>query len=91
MRLLARAGYVGYSDGWQDFARHGAMLWTWREASDGNVALMREFAASEGVLALAFAEPIEGARTLARSSLRQGFDAVRRSFVARWERGAKVL
>jgi glucoamylase len=85
------AGYVGYSDGWQDFARHGAMRSTYREALDGNVALMGELAATEGVLALAFADSINGARTLARSGLRQGFEAVRRSFVARWETWAQGL
>jgi glucoamylase len=85
------AGYVGYSDGWQDFARHGDMRWCFDEALDGNVALMGELAASEGVLALAFAGTLEGARTLARSSLHQGFDSVRRSFVARWETWARGL
>ena len=58
------AGYVGYSDGWQDFSRHGEMRWTYGEALDGNVALMGELASAEGVLALAFADTPEGARTL---------------------------
>ena len=26
------AGYVGVSDGWQDFARHGAMTWQYSRA-----------------------------------------------------------
>ena len=82
------AGYVGASDGWQDFARHGAMRWSFDEALDGNVALMGELAASESVLALAFSGNISGARTLARSSLYQGFDSVRRSFVALGDMGA---
>jgi glucoamylase len=85
------AGYVGYSDGWQDFAQHGVMGWRFEEAPDGNVALTGELAAPEGVLALAFADSIDGARTLARSSLSQGFDAVRRSFIAGWERWAQGL
>src|SRR6185437_7396427 len=38
-------GYVGYSDGWQDFAQHGAMRWDYGEALDGNVALTGELAA----------------------------------------------
>ena len=73
------AGYVGYSDGWQDFSRHGNMRWTYSEALDGNVALMGELASAEGVLALAFADSPEGARTLAHSSLHHGFETVRRS------------
>ncbi len=36
----ASAGYVGESDGWQDFARHGRMTWNWSEAGPGNVALI---------------------------------------------------
>src|SRR6185437_1894834 len=74
----ASAGYTGYSDGWQDFANHARMDGTFREALNGNVALMGELAASTGVLALSFAETPEGACTLARSSLSEGFDAVQR-------------
>jgi glucoamylase len=85
------AGYVGYSDGWQDFSRHGEMRWTYGEALDGNVALMGELTAAEGVLALAFADTPEGARTLGHSSLRHGFETVRRSFTAQWEAWAKDL
>jgi len=65
----ASAGYTGYSDGWQDFANHARMDWTFREALNGNVALMGELAASTGVLALSFAETPEGACTLARSRI----------------------
>src|SRR5262245_18910561 len=36
------AGYVGASDGWQDFARNGRMTWTYPEALEGNVALVGE-------------------------------------------------
>jgi glucoamylase len=34
------AGYVGASDGWQDFSRNGGMTWEYGEAIDGNVALL---------------------------------------------------
>ena len=85
------AGYVGYSDGWQDFSRHGEMRWTYGEALDGNVALMGELTSTEGVLALAFADTPEGARTLGHSSLHHGFETVRRSFAAQWEGWAKDL
>jgi glucoamylase len=30
--LRASAGYVGFSDGWQDFARNGAMTWSYPSA-----------------------------------------------------------
>lgn len=84
----ASAGYVGASDGWQDFAQHGAMRWQYDAADNGNVALMGELAANEGVLALGFAEHVEGARTLALSSLAFGFAAAREAFVAGWRRWA---
>ncbi len=29
---ITSAGYVGESDGWQNFARHGRMIWIWDEA-----------------------------------------------------------
>ncbi len=38
----ASAGYVGASDGWQDFARNGAMTWEYSSAGPGNVALLAE-------------------------------------------------
>ena len=85
------AGYVGASDGWQDFSRNGSMRWSFAEALDGNVALMGELAAAEGVLALAFADSLEGARTLAHSSLRVGFEAAYRAAFAQWQAWGKAL
>jgi glucoamylase len=83
--LRASAGYVGRSDGWQDFALNGAMTYSFERAPDGNVALVGELPARRGVLALALGESPEGARTLARSSIVEGYDAVRARFVAGWE------
>ncbi|MCW5639218.1 MAG: glucan 1,4-alpha-glucosidase [Rubrivivax sp.] len=79
------AGYTGYSDGWQDFARNGAMTWTYRRAGGGNVALTGELASNSGVLALGFANTLDGARTLARSSLADDYDETHRLFVTQWE------
>src|SRR6266571_2093230 len=42
------AGYVGASDGWQDFSRNGRMTWEYGEAIDGNVALLGELPATQG-------------------------------------------
>jgi len=36
------AGYVGASDGWQDFARNGALSWRFDTAAPANVALIGE-------------------------------------------------
>jgi glucoamylase len=82
--LRASAGYVGYSDGWQDFAHNAAMTYTFARAEAGNVALMAEIGASEGVLALGLAQTPEGARTLAASSLSAGYRSIRERFVAGW-------
>lgn len=87
----ASAGYVGASDGWQDFAQHGQMSWQFACASDGNVALTGELEAADGVLVLAFAETPQGARTLAASALAEGYAPIRARFVEGWERWARCL
>ncbi|MBS0526300.1 MAG: glycosyl hydrolase [Proteobacteria bacterium] len=79
----ASAGYVGSSDGWQDFNRNGAMRWHYREAGPGNVALMGKLP-RRATLALAFGGGKESAATLAISSLIQDFDTVWDDHVARW-------
>jgi glucoamylase len=38
----ASAGYVGSSDGWQDFLHNGRMAWEYENAGPGNVALIAE-------------------------------------------------
>jgi glucoamylase len=81
----ASAGYVGSSDGWQDFARHGAMRWQYRTAGPGNVALMGELP-QRCVLALGFGSSAEAAATLAISSLIQHFDNILHQQIADWER-----
>lgn len=85
------AGYVGASDGWQDFHANGRMSWTHARAAEGNVALMGELAQSEGVLALAFAADVVGARTLALSALSDGFDAIRERSLQGWRKWAREM
>jgi len=80
------AGYVGFSDGWQDFARNGAMTWTFPRAEDGNVALIGEVLEAKGTLALAFASTPEGAKTLAEGALAEGLEGVRKRVEALWRR-----
>ena len=79
------AGYVGTSDGWQDFAHHGGMTWQYRTAGPGNVALMGELP-RRAVLALGFGSSAEAAATLAISSLIQPFENVLQQQIADWER-----
>jgi glucoamylase len=89
----ASAGFVGASDGWRDFTSNGRLTWSYPLAKDGNVALTAELARNEGVMALGFANTRQGARTLALSSLNEGFDKINQDFAAEWEgwkRGLKL-
>jgi glucoamylase len=79
----ASAGYVGTSDGWQDFAQNGSMTWEYSAAGPGNVALLGELSRS-AVLALAFGSSIESASSLALTALFEPFDRTRVRHVARW-------
>ncbi|MGC8525398.1 MAG: glycoside hydrolase family 15 protein [Acidibrevibacterium sp.] len=80
----ASAGYVGVSDGWQDFAVHGALTWEYDRAGPGNVALVAALPA-HAVLALGFAATKQAAATLAVSSLLEPFAAVLLRQVADWQ------
>jgi glucoamylase len=79
----ASAGYVGASDGWQDFERNGAMTWEYASAGPGNVALLGELPRS-AVLSLAFGSSVESAATLALSAAFEPFDSIRDRHVAIW-------
>ncbi|MCB9993629.1 MAG: glucan 1,4-alpha-glucosidase [Hyphomicrobiaceae bacterium] len=85
------AGFVGASDAWQDFARNGDMAWSYREALGGNVALAGKIEGTSGLLSLAFARTLEGARTLARSSLADDYEDCRRTFIDQWQAWAGSL
>ncbi len=80
----ASAGYVGESDGWQDFAKNGAMTWQYQTAGPGNVALTGELP-RRAVLALGFGSSAEAAATLAISSLIQPFGNILQQQIADWE------
>ncbi len=77
------AGYVGASDGWQDFHANGRMAWCFESAGPGNVALMGRLA-PRATLALGFAATKQAAATLARSALMQPFEAHRAAQQAAW-------
>jgi glucoamylase len=80
----ASVGYVGDSDGWQDFARNGAMTWEYENAGPGNVALIAELP-RRVVLALGFGSSAESAATLAIGSLLQPFDSLLQQHIAPWQ------
>ncbi len=80
----ASAGYVGTSDGWQDFARNGAMTWEYERAGPGNIALIAELP-RRAVLSLGFGSSAEAAATLAIGGLLQPFDNVLQQHTALWQ------
>lgn len=80
---IASAGYVGASDGWQDFNRNGALKWRFDSAGPGNVALIGELPA-RATLALAFGTSKESAATLALAALTEPFDHAWEQHIAAW-------
>jgi len=79
----ASAGYVGASDGWQDFAQHGAMSWEYAEAGPGNVALMGELPC-RATLALGFSSSRHAAATIAVSALLDPFEHTWQRQIDQW-------
>lgn len=84
-------GYVGYSDGWQDFNQNGCMSWEYQQAGPGNIAIMGELTESSGVLALAFSDSTQGAITLAKGAFATGYQEARRKYVSLWEEWNKTV
>ena len=79
----ASAGYVGESDGWQDFHRNGALTWRYAKAGPGNVALIGALP-RRAVLGLGFGSSAQAAATLAISSLMQPFASPLGRQIADW-------
>jgi glucoamylase len=78
------AGYVGYSDAWQDFAANGRLTREHPAAGPGNVALAGGLPC-HARLALGFATSKEAAATLALAALAQSFDERLAQQTAAWE------
>ncbi|TIT99742.1 MAG: glucan 1,4-alpha-glucosidase [Mesorhizobium sp.] len=84
------AGYVGFSDGWQQLRNGGALDPAAERAEDGNVALTGEIGFSTGkgtaLLALGFGASQEEAAEAALASLKDGFDAAAETYAASWRK-----
>jgi glucoamylase len=80
----ASAGYVGSSDGYQDFCRNGALVWQYRDAGPGNVAMIAALT-RKCVVALGFASSTQAAATLAVSSLMRPFNTLLHRQIEDWE------
>jgi glucoamylase len=82
------AGFVGFSDGWQDLTRNHRLAWAHDRAENGNVALVGEIDLASVddtfVLALAFGGSVMEAGHRARASLLDGFARCRDAYVHEW-------
>jgi len=92
--LMRSAGFVGFSDGWQDIFNHKKMTWQFGLAKNGNVALTGEVDLSAGeefTLALGFGRiPVEAAQR-ARASLLDGFDSAWLTYLQEWQNWQRTL
>ncbi|MEJ2058961.1 MAG: glycoside hydrolase family 15 protein [Gammaproteobacteria bacterium] len=77
------AGYVGASDGLEDFRNHGRLTWAWDQAGPGNVMLTGEIG-RHSVLALGIGSSKESAATLAAGTLAQPFVNILEDFATDW-------
>ena len=87
--FVARAaGFVGFSDGWQDLVRHFELRWQYDHARDGNVALTGEVdlraCGGSFVLALGFGRHVEEAALRVRASLGDSIDQAIDEYIAGW-------
>jgi len=89
------AGYVGYSDGWQDLVRNKQLTWFYPRAEKGNVALVGEIdlheRTGEFVLALGFGGNSSEAAQHALASLLEGFDSAADDYIKGWQRWQQTL
>jgi glucoamylase len=80
-------GYVGVSDGWQDFAANGRMRWTYGSTAKGNVAGMVEIVPGDRPvqIALGFGARPEEAALQSSAAVAGHFDVAWDSYVSRWD------
>jgi glucoamylase len=82
------AGFVGFSDGWQELKARKVLASTYDRAENGNVALTGEVDLGPGdgafVVALAFGNSVTEAGHRARASLFDGFEQARSAYVREW-------
>jgi len=88
--VASSAGYVGFSDGWQDISRHFRITEPSREAGPGNIALTGEIemgGKSEFTyeLALGFGGTSNEAQLAARASLATPFENIKNDYDAGWK------
>ncbi len=87
--LNRSAGFVGYSDGWQDLSKHKQMAWTYDRAENGNLGLTGEIdirpVSGEFTLALGFGRNAAEAGNRALASLSDGFEHAKYDYLHEWQ------
>ena len=87
--LRRSAGFVGFSDGWQDLFAHRQMTREYMQAENGNVALTAEIdwqpTQGEFILTVGFGRNATEAGNRARAALQDGFDAAKSEYVREWK------
>src|SRR5438309_2997709 len=83
------AGYVGFSDGWQDLMHNFKMDWEFRSAANGNIALTGEIDLPDSdvfTVAVAFGRSYQSAATKLFQSLAEPFEEKCEGYVGQWQR-----
>ena len=87
--LNRSAGFVGYSDAWQDLSQHFQLTKLYTRAENGNIALTGEIdlqaCGGEFVLALGFGGIWSEAGQQVRSSLFEPYEYLRAQYVRHWK------
>ena len=93
--LKRSAGFVGYSDGWQDLSRNFQLTWEYTRAENGNIALTGEIdlgaCNGEFLLALGFGGIWAEAGQQVLSSLLNSYEEARHNYVFHWHDWQKHL
>ncbi len=85
--ITSSAGYVGYSDAWQDVSINKIMTQEYLRAENGNVALGAEIdlkAKQDFVLSLGFGADADQAKTNALASLNEPFEQIQQDYISAW-------
>ncbi len=87
--IACSAGFVGFSDGWQELSRHYRLTQTYQRAENGNVALTGgvDLVACQGrfTVAIGFGQNPAEAALHARASLAEPFETVCAAYCRAWQ------
>jgi glucoamylase len=83
------AGYVGFSDGWQDLSKNFVLTQNWRQVGPGHIAITGQIPIGDENystvdLALSFGKSEIEALTYAQISLRKPFDQIQNLYETGW-------